>query len=72
MILNPNEKVVIAIRSRLQMTGNQCPCLPPEKWNEDTLCECKAMREQNHCCCTLYVLEEGETDLVTGYTKPVQ
>ncbi len=53
-ILNENEKIVEAIRKRLIITGGYCPCVPQEKWNEDTLCACKAYREEGYCCCKLY------------------
>ncbi len=53
MQLNPNEKVVEAIHKRLIATKGYCPCVPEQ--NEDTLCPCKKMREEGHCCCTLYV-----------------
>lgn len=53
MQLNPNEKVVEAIRKRLVVTGGYCPCITEQ--NEDTICPCKKMREEGKCCCTLYV-----------------
>ena len=58
MILNPNEKLVNAIRKRLAVTNGQCPCISEDKWNEDTICPCKKMREENECCCQLYVNAE--------------
>lgn len=56
MILNPNEKAVAAIRKRLEITGGYCPCISEQ--NEDTICPCKKFREEQECCCTLYVEEE--------------
>lgn len=56
MILNPNEKIVTAIRKRLIITEGYCPCLAER--SEDTVCPCKAFRVEQHCCCSLYV--EGE------------
>ncbi|MBP5469313.1 MAG: ferredoxin thioredoxin reductase catalytic beta chain [Candidatus Riflebacteria bacterium] len=53
MQLNPNEKVVEAIHKRLVATNGYCPCVPEQ--NPDTICPCKKMREEGHCCCTLYV-----------------
>ena len=41
MKLNPNEKVVEAIRKRLIITNGYCPCIPQDQWNEDTICLCK-------------------------------
>jgi ferredoxin-thioredoxin reductase catalytic subunit len=59
MILNPNEKVVNAIKKRLIITNGQCPCLPEIEWNNDTRCPCKKMREEDKCCCQLFIkLEE--------------
>ena len=58
MILNPNEKIVCAITKRLEMTDGQCPCVNEDLWTEDTMCPCKKMREENKCCCNLYVNAE--------------
>ena len=58
MILNPNKKIVNAIKKRLEITGGQCPCVPQDQWNEDTICECKDMREKNICHCKLYINED--------------
>lgn len=55
MILNPDEKVVNAIQNRLKVTSGQCPCIPPYLQSEDTICPCKSYREEQHCCCNLYV-----------------
>ena len=60
MISNPNDKIVEAIRGRLKATNGQCPCLPETKWNEDIKCPCKKFREENVCCCNLYVVQEEE------------
>ena len=51
--LNPNTKVVEAIRKRLVVTKGYCPCVPEQ--SEDTICPCKKFRETGHCCCQLYV-----------------
>lgn len=56
--LNPNEKVVNAIKKRLEVTKGYCPCMTPEDWEkhgEDALCPCKPMREKHECHCTLYI-----------------
>jgi ferredoxin-thioredoxin reductase catalytic subunit len=39
----------------LKIRDGYCPCRVEE--NEDTLCPCKDMREEGHCCCKLYVEE---------------
>ena len=54
-ILNPDKKVVYAIKRRLRVTNGQCPCISQEKWSEDTICPCKKFREEDECCCQLYV-----------------
>ena len=53
--LNPNERVVNAIKKRLQLNNGYCPCNQGETPIEDTLCPCKQYRENHYCCCTLYV-----------------
>lgn len=58
MKLNPDEKIVQAIRKRLKVTEGQCPCIPQPQWSEDTICPCKDMRENKECHCGLYVLKE--------------
>lgn len=58
MILNPDLEIRNAIINRLKITKGQCPCIPQTEWNEDTKCKCKAMRENDYCCCELYVKEE--------------
>lgn len=55
LILNPNENVVNAIRNRLKIRDGYCPCRVEE--TKDTLCPCKEMRDEGHCCCKLYVEE---------------
>lgn len=56
LILNPNRKVVEAIRTRLVVTKGYCPCVPEQ--NDDTICPCRKMREDGKCCCHLYVPNE--------------
>ena len=60
MILNPNEKIVNAIKKRLEITNGQCPCISEDEWTEDTLCPCKVFRENQYCCCCLYVKSENK------------
>lgn len=57
-ILNPNEKVVNAILKRVEKNDGECPCVNPGETREDRLCPCKEYRENDHCCCKLYVLVE--------------
>lgn len=62
IVLNENEEIVKAIRNRLKVTNNQCPCLPETEWNENTKCPCKQFREQDTigpCHCNLYIKIKG-------------
>lgn len=53
MQVNPDAQVAEAIRKRVVKCNGYCPCVPER--NDDTVCPCKKMREEGHCCCTLYV-----------------
>lgn len=57
VILNPDEKVVSAIKNRLLITNGQCPCVPEDLWTNDTKCPCKVFKETKECHCGLYVFE---------------
>ena len=57
--LNPDEKVVAAVREGLKKTGGYCPCR--RQRTEDYKCMCKEFREQIadpdfecFCHCMLY------------------
>ena len=57
--LNPDEKIVKAIKDGLKKTGGYCPCRLQR--TEDTKCMCKEFREQikdenfeGYCHCLLY------------------
>ena len=57
--LNPDEKVVAAVREGLKRTGGYCPCR--RQRTEDYKCICKEFREQiadpdfeGFCHCMLY------------------
>lgn len=53
--LNPDQKIVDVIKSRLEVTDGMCPCISQDLWNEDYKCPCKKFREEQKCCCNLYV-----------------
>lgn len=53
MMLNPDKTVVERIRNFLKNNGGYCPCTPER--TEDTKCPCKKFREEQICCCGLYV-----------------
>ena len=54
MRFNPDSGVVEKIGKALQeKTNNYCPCVLTR--NNDTICPCKKMREEDECICGLYV-----------------
>ena len=55
MIENPDSNTVLAIRKRMDLNGGYCPCVPER--TEDTKCPCKKFREEQICCCNLYIEE---------------
>lgn len=57
-ILNPNEKVVSNITRMASRNGGHCPCLNKYRGTDDDICPCKAYREEDHCCCGLYLKKE--------------
>lgn len=57
--LNPDAKIVAAVRKGLEKNGGHCPCVREK--TEDTKCMCKEFREQikdpnfeGFCRCMLY------------------
>ena len=57
--LNPDQRIVEAVRAGLERTGGYCPCRVEQ--NEDTKCMCKEFREtfddpefEGYCHCRLY------------------
>ena len=54
-ILHSNDKVVNSILKRVEANDGECPCDNPGETREDRLCPCKEYRENNHCCCKLYI-----------------
>ena len=54
-ILNPNDEVVNAIFLCFAKTGGHCPCANPDKGTEFDMCPCREYRENNKCCCQLYI-----------------
>ena len=55
--LNPNEKLVNSITKRIKLNNGECPCNQPDVETEDKICPCKKYREEQYCCCSLYVKE---------------
>ena len=57
-ILNPNDKIVNGILKRCEANDGECPCSNPGETREDRLCPCKSYREDDKCCCNLYIKED--------------
>lgn len=57
-ILNPNEKIVNGILKGLKRCDGHCPCHNKYAGTDDDICPCKAYREEDYCCCTLYIKKE--------------
>ncbi len=55
--LNPNTKIVNAINKRLVVCEGFCPCVADSIGKEEYRCPCKKAREEQECCCQLYVKE---------------
>lgn len=53
--LNPNKKVVEGITRALKRCNGHCPCSNKYAGTDDDICPCKAYREEDHCCCNLYI-----------------
>lgn len=54
-VLNPNDKVVNAILKRCEKNEGECPCHNDGATKEDRMCPCKNYRENDKCCCGLYL-----------------
>lgn len=51
-ILNPNDKIVNSILSKIEKNGGHCPC---HNEGEDDMCPCSDYKENDVCHCTLYI-----------------
>lgn len=58
--LNPNDKIVNAILRRAEKNNGECPCANEGQTHEDRLCPCKKYREEDCCCCRLYIKEHDQ------------
>lgn len=54
-VLNPRDKVVNSIIKRIEKNNGECPCANPGETHEDRLCPCTMYRENDKCCCGLYL-----------------
>jgi ferredoxin-thioredoxin reductase catalytic subunit len=58
--INPDDKVVNGIIRGIFRCNGHCPCA--NKYSGDTggkdVCPCYAYREEDYCCCGLYVKEK--------------
>lgn len=59
-MLNPDEKIVNGITRAIERNGGACPCHNKYAGTPDAICPCKAYREEDNCCCTLYVKETAQ------------
>lgn len=59
--VNPNDRVVAGILKGLVRNDGECPCHNKYAGTPDAQCPCKAYREEDHCCCNLYVKIEQDT-----------
>ena len=55
MKLNPDKEFVKEVGKRIKANEGHCPCVIVK--TPDTICPCKEKRENNHCCCGLYLEE---------------
>lgn len=53
--LNPSDKVVNSIFTRIEANEGHCPC---HNTGHDTMCPCSDYRENDVCHCTLYVKQK--------------
>lgn len=51
--INPDKDKVKEIRAALKNNNGYCPCKIEQ--SEDTKCPCKDLRENQECCCELYI-----------------
>jgi ferredoxin-thioredoxin reductase catalytic subunit len=54
--INPDTEHVKQIREELKNNGGFCPCMIIQ--TDDTKCPCKKFREEQECCCSLYIKTE--------------
>ena len=54
-ILNPDDKIVNGILKGLVRNEGHCPCHNKYSGTSDSICPCKAYREDDCCCCGLYL-----------------
>lgn len=54
-IVNPNKKIVNGILNGLKRNNGHCPCHNKYSGTDDDICPCKSYREENYCCCNLYI-----------------
>ena len=57
MKLNPNERIVNAINKRLGVCEGFCPCITDSIGKVEYKCPCVKAKEEQGCCCGLYIKE---------------
>lgn len=58
--VNPDKEFVKEMRDAIKKANGHCPCVPPNKRNQDTKCMCKNFLEEvesGYCHCGLYCKE---------------
>ena len=63
--INPDDDVLNGILRGVFRCGGHCPCRNKYSGSEEgyDMCPCKAYREEDCCCCTLYIKEKILTTL---------
>ena len=55
-----NDKVVNGIMKGICRNDGHCPCHNKYAGTDDDVCPCKAYREEDCCCCALYIKEKTQ------------
>lgn len=67
MKTNPDIKYTQGIIKGLIAKEGHCPCQVGK--TEDNLCPCKPFREEQHCCCNLYITDEKFNEVLSKLNK---
>lgn len=67
MKVNPDIKYVQGIVQGLILKDGHCPCQVGK--TEDNKCPCKPYREEQHCCCNLYINDEKFNEVLSKLNK---
>ena len=67
MKVNPDVKYVQGIIRGLIAKEGHCPCQVGK--TEDNKCPCKPLREEQHCCCNLYLDDKTFNEVLSKLNK---